>query len=82
MPAPESKSAQPNIQDAFLNYVRHEKLVVTIRMMDGSELEGRIKHFDRFALILDQGGTDHMIFKHATAAIKTPKTVPNYFSHQ
>ena len=35
-PASESKSAQPNIQDVFLNYVRREKLVVFIRMMDGS----------------------------------------------
>ena len=81
MPAPESKTAQPNIQDVFLNYVRREKLVVAIRMMDGSELEGRIKNFDRFALILDQSGTDHLIFKHAIAAIKTPKAVSNYFSH-
>ena len=53
-PAPDTKSAQPNIQDVFLNYVRREKLVVTIRMMDGTELEGRIKNFDRFALVLDQ----------------------------
>ena len=45
---PDSK-ASPNIQDVFLNYVRREKLTVTIRMMDGSELEGRIKNFDRFA---------------------------------
>jgi len=82
MPAPESKSAQPNIQDVFLNYVRREKLTVAIRMMDGSELEERIKNFDRFALILDQSGTDHLIFKHAIAAIKTPKAVSNYFSHQ
>jgi host factor-I protein len=81
-PASESKAAQPNIQDVFLNYVRREKLIVTIRMMDGSDLEGRIKNFDRFALILDQGGTDHLIFKHAIAAIKTPKAVSNYFSHQ
>jgi len=81
MPAPESKSAQPNIQDVFLNYVRREKLTVAIRMMDGSELEGRIKNFDRFALILDQSGTDYLIFKHAIAAIKTPKSVSNYFSH-
>ena len=81
-PASESKHAQPNIQDVFLNYVRREKLSVSIRMMDGSELEGRIKNFDRFALILDQAGTDHLIFKHAIAAIKTPKAVSNYFSHQ
>jgi host factor-I protein len=82
MPAPESKSAQPNVQDVFLNYVRREKLIVTIRMIDGSELEGRIKNFDRFALILDHGGTDQMIFKHAIASIKTPRAVSNYFSHQ
>ena len=82
MPASDSKSAQPNIQDVFLNFVRREKLVVTIRMMDGSELEGRIKNFDRFAVVLDQGGNDHMIFKHAIAAIRTPKAVSNYFSHQ
>jgi host factor-I protein len=83
-PAPESKAAhaQPNIQDVFLNYVRREKLTVTIRMMNGAELEGRIKNFDRFALILDQSGTDHLIFKHAIAAIKTPRAVSNYFSHQ
>ena len=81
-PASESRSTQPNIQDVFLNYVRREKLTVIVRMMDGSELEGRIKNFDRFALILDQGGTDHLIFKHAIAAIKTPKSVTNYFSHQ
>jgi host factor-I protein len=71
----------PNIQDVFLNYVRREKLTVTIRMMDGSELDGRIKNFDRFAVVIEQSGVDHMLFKHAIAAIKTPKSVSNYFSH-
>jgi len=81
-PISESKSAQPNIQDVFLNYVRREKLTITVRMMDGTEMEGRIKNFDRFAVVIDHGGADHMIFKHAIAAIKTPKPVANYFSHQ
>jgi host factor-I protein len=76
----ESKSAETNIQDVFLNHVRREKLTVTVRMMDGTELEGRIKNFDRFAVVLDHAGADHMIFKHAIAAIRTPKPVANYFS--
>lgn len=80
-PAPESKAGQPNIQDVFLNYVRREKLTVTVRLMDGSEMEGRIKNFDRFSLIIDHAGSDHMLFKHAIAAIRTPKPVANYFSH-
>ena len=79
--ASDTRAAQPNIQDVFLNYVRREKLTVTIRMMDGTEHEGRIKNFDRFALVMDHGGVDHMIFKHAIAAIRTPKPVSNYFSH-
>lgn len=81
-PASEPKSGQPNIQDVFLNYVRREKLTVTVRLMDGSEMEGRIKNFDRFSLIIDHAGADHMLFKHAIAAIRTPKPVANYFSHQ
>jgi len=62
--------------------LRREKLAVTIRMMDGSEIEGRIKNFDQFALVLEQAGADHLVFKHAIALIKTPKAVANYFSHQ
>jgi host factor-I protein len=79
--ASESRSTQPNIQDVFLNYVRRERLTVTLRMMDGTELEGRIKNFDRFAVVMEHGGADHMVFKHAIAAIKTPRPVANYFSH-
>jgi RNA chaperone Hfq len=48
--------------------------------MDGSDFEGRIKNFDRFAVIVEQDGADHMIFKHAIAAIRTPRPVANYFS--
>ena len=77
-PAP----GQPNIQDVFLNYARRERLSVRIRLMDGSEFEGRIKNFDRFAVVIEHGGADHMLFKHAIAAIRTPKPVTNYFSHQ
>jgi host factor-I protein len=81
-PTSDSKPAQPNIQDVFLNYVRREKLTVTVRLMDGSELEGRIKNFDRFSVIIDHAGSDQMLFKHAIAAIRTPRPVANYFSHQ
>jgi host factor-I protein len=75
-------AAQPNIQDAFLNFARRERLVVTIRLMDGQEIEGRIRNFDRFALIVDQAGTDQMLFKHAIASIRSPRPAGNYLSSQ
>ena len=76
----DTRPGDVNIQEVFLNHVRREKLTVTVRMMDGSELEGRVKNFDRFAIVLDHAGADHMIFKHAIAVIKTPKPIANYFA--
>jgi host factor-I protein len=76
-------AASPNIQDVFLNYARREKLVVAIRLLDGQTLEGRIKNFDRFAVIVDHAGADHMVFKHAIATIKSPRSIGSYYaSHE
>jgi host factor-I protein len=73
-------AAQPNIQDVFLNYARREKLAVLIRLMDGTEFEGRVKNFDRFAVIVEHGGADHMLFKHAIATIRSPRPMSTYYS--
>ena len=74
-------SSPPNIQDVFLNFARREKLPVQIRLMDGTDLEGRVKSFDRFAVIVEHTGADHMIFKHAIASIRSPRPIGNYFSN-
>ena len=75
-----SSSAQPNIQDVFLNFARRERLSVTIHLMDGRQFDARIKNFDRFAVVVEVDGADQLIFKHAIATIETPRAVANYFS--
>ena len=80
-PEPKVATGQPNIQDVFLNFARRERLSVTIQLMSGDSLEGRIKNFDRFAVIVEVGGADHMLFKHAIATIRSPRAVANYFTH-
>ena len=82
---PQTRESKPphapaNIQDVFLNYARREKLPVQIRLMDGSDFEGRVKNFDRFAVIVEHSGADHMIFKHAIASIRSPRSMSNYYS--
>jgi host factor-I protein len=77
---PRSSSAQPNIQDVFLNYARRERLTVTIHLLDGRNFEARIKNFDRFAVIVELNGADQLIFKHAISTIGTQRSVANYFS--
>ena len=80
-PEPKAASGQPNIQDVFLNYARRDRVAVTIQLMSGETVEGRIKNFDRFAVIVEVAGADHMLFKHAIASIRTPRPVGNYFTH-
>jgi host factor-I protein len=63
------KPTAQNIQDAFLNSARRDKLSVTINLMNGSTLAGRIKSFDKFSVLMDSSGQDYLIFKHAISTI-------------
>ena len=63
------KPTAQNIQDAFLNSARREKVTVVIHLLQGSTLTGRIKSFDKFSVMLDVGGQDVLIFKHAISTI-------------
>lgn len=63
------KQAAQNIQDAFLNLARRERINVVIHLLHGATLSGRIKSFDKFSVLLDVGGQDVLIFKHAISTI-------------
>ena len=63
------KPAPQNIQDGFLNLARREKTTVTIYLVNGAKLLGRIKSFDKFSLILESGSQEQLIFKHAISTI-------------
>ena len=65
----DTKSTPQNIQDAFLNTVRREKDTVTIYLMNGAKLTGRIKSFDKFSVLLEAGVQEQLIFKHAISTI-------------
>jgi host factor-I protein len=66
-----SSPAPPNIQDAFLNYARRDRLGVTIHLVNGRQFDARIKNFDKFALVVEVDGADQLVFKHAIAIIET-----------
>ncbi len=63
------KQTVQNIQDAFLNTARRERYGIVIHLMSGEKLSGRIKSFDKFSVLLDTGGHDYLIFKHAISTI-------------
>ena len=66
------KPAQ-NIQDAFLNNARRDKSVVTIYLVSGVKLTGRIRSFDKYSVILESNHQEQLIFKHAISTVVLPR---------
>ncbi|MGA2132544.1 MAG: RNA chaperone Hfq [Bryobacteraceae bacterium] len=71
------KPAQ-NIQDSFLNNARKDKIILTIYLMSGVKLSGRIKSFDKYSLVLETNNQEQLIFKHAISTVVTLKTSHTY----
>src|ERR1700731_2093974 len=70
--APMEKQAQ-NIQEAFLNNARKDKTFLTIYLMSGVKLSGRIKSFDKYSVILETNNQEQLIFKHAISTVVVSK---------
>jgi len=68
-----SKPAQ-NIQDSFLNTARKERLNITIYLMSGVKLTGRIRSFDKYSVVLEANGQEQLIFKHAISTVVIGRT--------
>ena len=66
----DAKSTPQNVQDAFLNTVRREKIAVMIYLMSGAKLNGRIRSFDKYSVLLESATHEQLIFKHAISTIQ------------
>jgi host factor-I protein len=70
----ENKPAQ-NIQDTFLNTARKERTNITIYLLSGVKLTGRIRSFDKYSVVLDTNNHEQLIFKHAISTVAMGKAV-------
>jgi host factor-I protein len=71
-----SKPAQ-NIQDSFLNTARKERLSITIYLLSGVKLTGRIRSFDKYSVVLEANGQEQLIFKHAISTVVMGRAMPH-----
>src|SRR5215469_6431485 len=69
----ENKPAQ-NIQDSFLNTARKEKTQLTIYLLSGVKLTGRIRSFDKYSVVLETNNQEQLIFKHAISTVVMSKS--------
>lgn len=73
-----NKPAQ-NIQDTFLNTARKERMSITIYLLSGVKLTGRIRSFDKYSVVLEASGQEQLIFKHAISTIVMGR--PTHVAH-
>lgn len=59
-----------NIQDGFLFQHLKAGTPMLLTLVTGNRLEGRLKRFDRFALVLESEAREILIYKHAVASIE------------
>ncbi|GAC1417673.1 MAG: RNA chaperone Hfq [Acidobacteriaceae bacterium] len=72
----DSKPAQ-NIQDTFLNTVRKDKSPITIYLVSGVKLTGKIRSFDKYSVLLENNAQEQLIFKHAISTVVSGRVGPH-----
>ena len=75
-----NKPAQ-NIQDSFLNTARKERASITIYLLSGVKLTGRIRSFDKYSVVLEANGQEQLIFKHAISTVVMGRVASTHVTH-
>ena len=68
-PAPIGGTKGQNLQDVFLNYLRKNKIPVTMFLVKGVKLQGIVTWFDNFSILLRRDGQSQLVYKHAISTI-------------
>lgn len=65
-------------QDVFLNYVRKNKISVTMFLMNGIKLQGIITGFDTFVVVLKRDNFTQLVYKHAISTVMPNDSIKLY----
>jgi host factor-I protein len=60
-----------NVQDGFFYLLRKDNILVEVTLLSEKKKVGRIRRFDKYALVLEVDGREEMVYKHAVASVAT-----------
>ena len=63
-----------SLQDPFLNALRKDKTPVSVYLVNGIKLQGKIDSFDQFVVLLSNS-VNQMVYKHAISTIVPARNV-------
>ncbi len=58
-----------NLQNSFLNIARKERQEITVFLMNGFQIKGRVLSFDGFTVLVESMGKQNLIYKHAISTM-------------
>jgi host factor-I protein len=67
-------SKAQNLQDPFLNALRKEHVPVSIYLVNGIKLQGKVDSFDQYVIML-KNTVSQMVYKHAISTIVPARQV-------
>lgn len=72
---------QLNLQDTFLNQARKENIGVTIYLVNSIKLQGHVRGFDAFTILLDTPGKPpQLVYKHSITSIVPMRPIQHLFA--
>lgn len=63
-----------SLQDPFLNALRRERIPVSIFLINGIKLQGKVQSFDQFVILLENT-VNQMVYKHAISTVVPARAV-------
>ncbi|MEC2189674.1 RNA chaperone Hfq [Bacillus spizizenii] len=60
---------QKSIQNEILTQTKKDNKVVTVILINGARLYGKVSAFDNYVLLLEVKGRQQLIYKHAISTI-------------
>ncbi|CEN32135.1 RNA-binding protein Hfq [Candidatus Westeberhardia cardiocondylae] len=63
-----------SLQDPFLNTLRRERIPVSIYLINGIKLQGKIESFDLFVILL-KNTVSQIVYKHAISTVVPSRSI-------
>ncbi|MDL2716544.1 MAG: RNA chaperone Hfq [Acidobacteriota bacterium] len=58
-----------NVQDGFFYQLRKDNTLVEVMLISEKKRVGRIRRFDKYAVVLEVEGREELIYKHAISSV-------------
>lgn len=63
-----------SVQDPYLNALRRERVPVSVYLVNGIKLQGKIESFDQFVVLL-RNSVSQMVYKHAISTVVPSRNI-------